>query len=101
MAPEQIRQMVETFGTNPDVLGLVEYGSARFSDPRIEGDYDLVVVIRQEHPEVESLHFYVGATPVDLNLKSIGDIERMDRGRPRDPFQWPALKVAEAANRVD
>ena len=72
-----IRQMVDALRNNPEVVGLMEYGSAHHSDEEIHGDYDLVVVVEERDPEVESLHFRVGGVPVDLNIRSLGDIRDM------------------------
>jgi len=55
-------------------VGLIEYGSARHTDAEIHGDYDLVVVVEERDPDVESLHFHVRGVPVDLNIRSLDDI---------------------------
>ena len=70
-----IDEMINMLRNNPEVVGLIEYGSAEWNDDEINGDYDLIVVLRQRDPEVESLHFYIGEVPVDLNVRSIEDIQ--------------------------
>ena len=54
--------------TNPNVAGLIRYGTDHQKDGYRVGDYDLFVVVSGWQPPVESLHFSVGETPVDLNL---------------------------------
>ena len=70
-----IHSLVETLKQHPQVVGLLEYGSARFADNFDAGDYDLFVIHNEIQTEVESLHFYVdtafGHVPVDLNLRSL------------------------------
>lgn len=107
MAIQTISEMVETLRNSPIVLGLVEYGGAHYSDGNIRGDYDLVVVLTEGCPEVESLHFYIGETPVDLNVRAIEDIERMGRAEGIDSVLLggrtiydPSGKVASALKRV-
>ena len=75
MTMNTIREMLDALTDNPEVLGLIEYGSAQYADEEISGDYDLIVVLKQSRPEVESLHFYIGAVPVDLNILSLEDIQ--------------------------
>ena len=70
-----IDEMIDTLKNNPEVVGLIEYGSAECSDSEINGDYDLIAVLKQRDPEVESLHFHIGEVPVDLNVRSIEDIQ--------------------------
>ncbi|MCB9156134.1 MAG: hypothetical protein H6645_03345 [Caldilineaceae bacterium] len=75
MLTNGILGLVETLKQHPQVVGLVEYGSARFADNFDAGDYDLFVIHDEIQTEVESLHFYVdtafGHVPVDLNLRSL------------------------------
>ena len=70
-----IDEMIYALRNNPEVLGLIEYGSAECSDNEINGDYDLIVVFKQRDTEVESLHFHIGEVPVDLNIRSLEDIQ--------------------------
>jgi len=69
-----IPETVNALSTNPEVVGLIEYGSSRHNDEEIHGDYDLIVVVEERDPRVESLHFYAGGIPVDLNIRSLDDI---------------------------
>jgi len=74
MNMNSIPEMVSALINNPEVVGLIEYGSARRHDEEIHGDYDLIVVVEERDPEVESLHFHVRGVPVDLNIRSLDDI---------------------------
>ncbi len=73
-----IGDLIAKLEKNSEVVGLLEYGSAAHSDPEIEGDYDLIVVLRHALPLVESLHFRVGGIPVDINLRSFDQIKALE-----------------------
>ena len=73
--------MVQALSDSPLVLGLIEYGSSSATDAEVIGDYDLIVVLNHEYPNVESLHFYVDGNPVDLNLRSLDEIRTMKSRR--------------------
>jgi hypothetical protein len=72
--PDSISDLIAALTRNPDIIAMLEYGSARFSDSAIDGDYDLLVITISEHPQVESLHFRCGGIPVDLNIRAIGSL---------------------------
>jgi len=72
-------EMIERLKANASVVGLVEYGSAALGDDAILGDYDLVAFLEPPDPQVESLHFCVGETPVDLNLRTVDQIRALSR----------------------
>ncbi len=72
--------------TNKNTAGLVEYGSTKYTDTVISGDYDLFLFVHKAaEPDVEGLHFYVDDIPVDLNIRTIGwlgsikELEGFDR----------------------
>ncbi len=77
MKMQSIEEMLAIIKSNPNTLGLVEYGSSDESDNYETGDYDLYVILRGKAHDVESLHFYIGATPVDLNLRSLQEVRSM------------------------
>ena len=66
-----IPELVDTLRNHPDVLGLVEFGRAHYADDFAAGDYDLLVILRRLDYPVTSIHFYIGDTPIDLNLRTI------------------------------
>ena len=95
-----IYEMVDALRSNPEVLGLIEYGSAKYGDERIDGDYDLIVVLRQRDPEVESMHFYIGGMPVDLNTRSLEDIHDMGSATGFDSVFLEGRIIHDPSNRI-
>ena len=93
-------EMLRILEANEMVLGLVEYGSARHTDDLIEGDYDLIVVLQSCAPDVESLHFFVGGVPVDLNLRGIDAIASMDRAEGFDVVLLDGRVLYDPSGRV-
>ncbi len=83
------RELVEQLTQNPSVLGLVRYGSRGVDDVSKGGDFDLFVFADGLLDDVESLHFYVGDIPVDLNLRRLADLQRDE---PRIPFDRVLLE---------
>jgi len=57
------------------VLGILRYGSNDGLSGN-GGDLDLFVIVSERPDDVESLHFYVGDTPVDLNVRTLTDLQR-------------------------
>jgi len=74
-----IAELIQKLISSPDVVGLIEYGSARHQDEILRGDYDLVAVLQERSPDVDSLHFHVRATPVDMSIRTLDDIRTMAR----------------------
>jgi len=74
-----VKEMVEALKANESVIALAEYGSAAYVDREIQGDYDLIVFVVPSIAGVESLHFFVDGTPVDLNLRSLEQIDAMPK----------------------
>ncbi|MEM8535281.1 MAG: hypothetical protein AAGF95_30880 [Chloroflexota bacterium] len=70
--------LVEKLQNHPQVVGLIEYGSAHYRDDFAVGDYDLFVVYDGLDTAVESLHFYIDGVPVDLNLCSLSYLRTQD-----------------------
>ena len=75
---------------HPDVTGLIRYGSDHREDNYSVGDYDLFVVVSGWQPPVESLHFNVGETPVDLNLLTLQRLSELD-----SEFTFPQLALRD------
>ena len=74
-----ISQMIDLLKDNSRVLGLLEYGSnIRIKGPIKGGDYDLLVVLDRLDYEVNSLHFYIADTPIDLNLKAMEALQSLE-----------------------
>ena len=75
MKMQSIEEMLAILKSNPNTLGLVEYGSPHESDNYETGDYDLFVILQDRAHDVESLHFYIKTIPVDLNIRSLQEIQ--------------------------
>jgi hypothetical protein len=75
---QTVDEMISALKRHPEVLGLVGYGSDHRADDYAMGDCDLFVVLDHKDPTVESLHFYVGSVPVDLNLITLDEIRHLD-----------------------
>jgi len=97
---KSLDEMLQRLKENEMVLGLVEYGSARNTDDVIEGDYDLIVVLEEYDPKVESLHFFVGGVPVDLNLRSIDSLAKMKRAEGFESVLLRGRVIHDPSGRV-
>lgn len=76
--PQTISQMLSILKSNPNVLGLMEYGSSDGTQNHQAGDYDLFVFLKGKDNDVESLHFYVRGTSIDLNLRTLKEITGLE-----------------------
>ena len=68
---QSVEDMLAVLKSNPNTLGLVEYGSQHVSDDYRTGDYDLFVILHDKVHDIASLHFYIKTIPVDLNIRSL------------------------------
>ena len=73
---QNLEDLVARLESNPRVVGIVRYGSRRPADLSPGGDFDLFVFVKERPPDIESIHFYVGDIPVDLNLRFLDDLRR-------------------------
>ncbi len=85
---QTVDEMMSALRRHPGILGLVGFGSDHQVDDYSVGDCDLFVVLKHKESAVGSLHFYVGAIPVDLNLITLDEIRHLDT---MDGFRWVAL----------
>ncbi|MBN1342885.1 MAG: hypothetical protein JXQ73_09415 [Phycisphaerae bacterium] len=95
-----IPEMVEALRRCPSVAGIAEYGSASYRDEGIEGDYDVVVITDMRVGDVESLHFHVGQTPVDLNIRTFEQINGMGRAEGFESILLEARVIHDPSGRV-
>ncbi len=72
----RISDLIERLKASPEVLGIVRYGSRTIQDNSKGGDFDLFVIVQMRDPDLESIHFYWGQTPVDLGLRTLHDLEQ-------------------------
>ena len=56
----RISDLIERLKANPEVLGIVRYGSRTIQDKSKGGDFDLFVIVQMRDPDLESIHFYWG-----------------------------------------
>ncbi len=97
---QSIDGMIALLVAHPEVLGLMEYGSARHDDESIHGDYDLFIVLKHKDSQVESLHFYVDGVPVDLNLRSLDEISSSALATGLDQTLLEARIIYDPSGRV-
>lgn len=83
-----LSEMLRKLEQNPNVLGIIEYGSNTATDPIEAGDYDLMVILRHRNQAVTSLHFHVNGTPVDLGLITNEELRKL---APADSFYMSIL----------
>lgn len=69
--------MLSILKSNHNVLGLMEYGKSYGREGHKGGDYDLFVFLRGKDNDVESLHFYLSGTPIDLNVRTLKEIREL------------------------
>lgn len=74
---QTIEEMLLMLKSNKNVLGLLEYGSLHDQDDFMTGDYDLYIILETKESDIESLHFYINNIPIDLNIKTLGEIEKL------------------------
>jgi len=95
-----VSETIEILRGNPMVAGLAEYGSASYLDARIDGDYDLLVITSTCVADVESLHFYVANTPVDLNIRTLEQIRALSRADGFDSILLDARIIHDPSGLV-
>ena len=82
---QSLRDLVRKLVASDDVSALVEYGSRHHLDEDALGDYDLFVIFDRDKPlEIESLHFRLNGTPIDLNLRTLKQIQHWSRAEGFD-----------------
>lgn len=81
---ETVTELVDRLRDHPDVVGLIEYGGARAEEGVEEGDYDCCAVVDWPEAPVESIHFFVGGVPVDLNVRALPQLRDEDVQRDFD-----------------
>jgi hypothetical protein len=73
---ESLEELILILKENPNVLGIVTYGSRQPHDARLGGDFDLFVFLSKSPAQIESIHLYIGDIPVDLSIRIMSDLER-------------------------
>lgn len=71
-------ELVDRLVANPLVTGIVRYGGRLLDDQSAGGDFDLFVFLEARPAQVESLHFLCREIPVDLNVRTVADLQRSE-----------------------
>lgn len=66
------RELIEALKTRPQVLGILQYGSGMCPEA---ADTDLCVVVAERPRGLESIHFWLADGPVDLNVRTIAELQ--------------------------
>lgn len=75
-------ELIEFLKRNPDVLGILQYGSGVWPDA---ADTDICVVVARRPEGLESVHFWIGCGPVDMNVRTLDEL------RDRDMAELPGF----------
>lgn len=89
---ENLDDLVGRLILNPRVIGIVRYGRRRADEMEPGGDFDLLVIVTERPRDVESIHFDVGAIPVDLSVRTVDDLRR---AAPLSAMVDPLLPTSE------
>lgn len=79
-----VRELLARLMARPTVVGIVRYGGRPVDAVGAGGDLDLFVLVDERPPALESVHFHVGALPVDLSVRTWADLEREPPLTPLD-----------------
>lgn len=71
--PASPEELIDCLRANPDVLGILRCGSASRPGEKA-ADLDLCLVVRQRPPGLEAAHFWVGDTPLDMNIRTLEEL---------------------------
>ncbi|GGH78035.1 putative nucleotidyltransferase [Pullulanibacillus pueri] len=89
---ESLQELVNSLIQNPNVIGIIRYGSRKLDDLSPGGDFDIVVISNMRPKGLESIHFDVGDIPIDLSLRRLEDLRR---DQPLSPTIDPLLPKGE------
>ena len=68
-----VEQLIERLQQNTNVVGILQYGSGVCPDA---ADTDICVVVSKRPEGIESIHFWIGSGPVDLNIRTLDELAR-------------------------
>jgi hypothetical protein len=97
-----LKRLVEQAAATPAIVAIGTYGSTATESWSEHSDLDLIFILDQDAP-VNSIHFFVGGIPVDLNLKSRDSWSEGDTGwLPPEPVRpiWDPVGFFERSNRL-
>ena len=72
---QNLSELIDRLKESPRVIGIVRYGSRPPEDMSSGGDFDIFVFLGDNSLDLESLHFYIKNIPVDINLRTFGDLD--------------------------
>ena len=94
---DNLKALVTQLKRNPSVIGLARYGSRSPADLSAGGDFDLFVFVEDRPHDIESIHFYVAGIPVDLNIRCLEDLHRLE---PLTPFDTALIDAEILYDRI-
>ena len=65
-------ELIERLKGNQNVLGILQYGSGVASGG---ADTDICVVLSERPEGLESIHFWIGTGPVDMNIRTLKELQ--------------------------
>lgn len=72
---QNLSELIGRLRESPRVIGIVRYGSRPPEDMSSGGDFDIFVFLGDNSLDLESLHFYIKNIPIDINLRTFGDLD--------------------------
>jgi predicted nucleotidyltransferase len=72
---QNLNELIDRLKESSAVIGIVRYGSRLPEDMSSGGDFDLFVFLGTSSLDLESLHFYIDDIPVDINLRTLKDLD--------------------------
>lgn len=72
---QNLNELINRLKESPSVIGIVRYGSRPPEDMSLGGDFDLFVFLGDNSLDIESLHFFMEDIPVDINLRTLEDLD--------------------------
>jgi len=72
---QNLSELIDRLRESPRVIGILRYGSRPPEDMSSGGDFDIFVFLGDNSLDLESLHFYIKNIPVDINLRTFGDLD--------------------------
>jgi len=71
-----IEEMIKCLSENEKVLGILEYGTRRFDNMGVGGDYDFSIVTETPISQsIGGIHFHVNNVPVDCMFVCLSDLK--------------------------
>lgn len=72
---QSLSELIDRLKESHRVIGIVRYGSRIPEYMSLGGDFDLFVFLGDNSLDIESLHFFIEDIPVDINLRTLQDLD--------------------------